>query len=161
MAATAAEIVKYSGSDLLCYRAGDPEALAFEQSERWDPMIAWARDALGARLSLAEGVMFVQQAPEALAAVASAVNRAIGDGPAAPLRAAALNIATTLTGSAILALAVAFGRVTPQEAWSIAHLDEDFQMRAWGSDAEAIARRDRRWRDMEAACLTLARLRTV
>ncbi len=33
MDATAAEIVKYAGSDLLCYRADDPEALVAEQVE--------------------------------------------------------------------------------------------------------------------------------
>lgn len=159
LAATAAEIVKYAGSDLLCYRAGDPEALAQEQSERWDPVLDWARDALGARLALAEGVMFVEQPAEALAAIATAVDRAIGTGDAAPLRAAALNVVTTLTGSALLALAVAAGRLSAEEAWSIAHVDEDFQIRAWGSDAEAMDRRARRWREMEAAGLVLNLLR--
>ncbi|HEY8580881.1 MAG TPA: ATPase, partial [Beijerinckiaceae bacterium] len=62
-----------------------------------------------------------------------------------------LNVMTTLTGSAILALAVAHGAMTAGEAWSAAHVDEDFQARAWGEDAEARARRDRRWLEMQAA----------
>ena len=158
MDATAAEIVKYAGSDLLCYRAGEPQALAAEQSERWDPLIAWAREALGARFHLAEGVMFVDQPAETKHVIAAAVARIVGDGPAASLRAAALNVVTTLTGSALIALALAHRRLTAQEAWSLAHLDEDFQMRAWGADSEALARRERRWREMQAAGLVLDRL---
>lgn len=58
---------------------------------------------------------------------------------------------TTLTGSALLALAVARGALTPTETWIAAHVDEDFEMRAWGEDAEALRRRARPWREMEAA----------
>ena len=58
---------------------------------------------------------------------------------------------TTLTGSALLALAVAEGFLDAPGAWKAAHVDEDFQMRAWGADDEALARRERRWREMEAA----------
>lgn len=159
LAATAAEVVKYAGSDLLCYRAGDPEALAQEQSERWDPMLVWARETLGARLALAEGVIFVEQPPDALSAIAAAVDRVIGSGEAAPLRAAALNVVTTLTGSALLALALATGATDAEQAWSLAHLDEDYQIRAWGDDSEALARRERRWREMQVAGLVLDQLR--
>jgi chaperone required for assembly of F1-ATPase len=58
---------------------------------------------------------------------------------------------TTLTGSALLALAVAKARLAAEEAWRAAHIDEDFQISRWGGDAEAAARREARWREMEAA----------
>ncbi len=154
--ATLAEVVKYAGSDLLCYRACEPEALAAEQTVNWDPLIDWARETLGARFVLAEGVMFVAQPPHALENVGMTVAESAGAGPAAPLRAAALNTVTTLTGSAILALALARGRIAAEEAWRLAHLDEDFQMRVWGGDGEALARRARRWREMEAAARILS-----
>ena len=60
---------------------------------------------------------------------------------------------TTLTGSALLALAVARGRLSPEEAWRAAHVDEDFQAERWGVDAEAAARREARRREFEAAAL--------
>jgi chaperone required for assembly of F1-ATPase len=50
-----------------------------------------------------------------------------------------------------LALAVALGRLTPEEAWAAAHVDEDWQISQWGEDAEAKARRENRWRDFAAA----------
>ena len=62
---------------------------------------------------------------------------------------------TALTGSAVLALAVALGRLTPEEAWALAHVDEDWQINKWGEDAEATARREHRWGEFEAACRML------
>ena len=64
---------------------------------------------------------------------------------------------TTLTGSVLLALAVARGRLTPAEAWSLAHIDEDFQIEQWGVDTEAAGRRAKRWIEMQAACRVLGR----
>jgi chaperone required for assembly of F1-ATPase len=54
---------------------------------------------------------------------------------------------------------VAHGRLSAQDAWAAAHVDEDFQMELWGEDDEAMLRRAARWREMEAAALLLASLR--
>jgi chaperone required for assembly of F1-ATPase len=58
---------------------------------------------------------------------------------------------TTLTGSVLLALAVARRELTPEAAWEAAHVDEDFQMRVWGADIEALDRRAKRFTEMRAA----------
>jgi chaperone required for assembly of F1-ATPase len=151
MAQVEAELVKYAGSDMICYRAGEPESLVAAQRATWDPLLAFARDKLGARLTLAEGVMFAAQ-PEASAnAIAAAVRAFAGEGAGAPLRLAALHVMTTLTGSLILALAKALNEIDLAGAWAAAHVDEDFQMRTWGEDAEAMARRAVRFREMAAA----------
>ncbi|MDB5570309.1 MAG: ATPase [Hyphomicrobiales bacterium] len=155
MEAVAAEIVKYAGSDLLCYRAGDPRSLVAEQADAWDPVLAWMRERHGAFFILAEGVMFVEQGDAAMAAVRKAVAQSVGEGDAAPLRLAALNVITTLTGSALLALAFAQGFLSAEETWKAAHVDEDFQIRNWGEDFEAAARRERRWAEMQAAAAVL------
>ena len=60
---TRAEIARYAGSDLLCYRAEGPEALAERQRLAFDPMLDWAAETLGARFALAAGVMHVEQPP--------------------------------------------------------------------------------------------------
>ncbi|WP_276200538.1 ATP12 family protein [Chelatococcus sp. XZ-Ab1] len=146
MAAVAADVVKYAGSDLLCYRAEGPERLVARQRDIWDPMLAWAREALGARFVLAEGVMFVAQPEESLAAMAAAVARF-----EAPVALAALHVLTTLSGSAVIALAVAHGHLTAEAGWRASHLDEEVQMEIWGEDEEALARRAVRWRDFAAA----------
>lgn len=150
MAAVAADIARHAGSDLICYRAAEPDELVTAEEAAWSPLVVWAREALGARLRLAEGAVHVSQDPEAVVAV----ERAVAGFDALGL--AALHTVTTLTGSAILALAVARRRLTPAEAWEAAHVDEDFQMRLWGRDEIALATRAARWREMEAACLILA-----
>ncbi len=146
MDATRAEIARYAGSDLLCYRAEGPETLAERQRAAFDPVLRWAADRLGARFHLAVGVVHVAQPPEAIAAVRSALD-AVDD----PVTLAALSVVTNLTGSALLALAVHGGLLTPAEAWAAAHVDEDYQNEQWGVDEEASARRASRWRDMQAA----------
>jgi chaperone required for assembly of F1-ATPase len=151
MADVEAEIAKYAASDLICYRAGEPESLAAAQCAAWDPLVAFARDQLGAKLALAEGVMFIEQPQEALDAIARALRQYVGEGPGAPLRLAALNVMTTLTGSAIIALAAALHQIDARTAWDAANVDEDWQMRAWGADPEAMARRATRHREFEAA----------
>jgi len=149
-----ADVLRYAGSDLICYRAGEPEALALAQAAKWNPLVDFARNALGARLMLAEGVMFAPQPPEALAAIARAVRVYVGDsGAESYLKLTSLHMMTTLTGSCIIALAVALGRIDVNEAWACANVDQDFQMASWGEDAEALARREGQLQDMRAAAL--------
>lgn len=145
--AVRADIARFAESDLVCYRAGEPEGLVALQHRHWDPLVAWARDELGITLVLAEGVMHVAQ-PEATLQRARDLLA-----PLAPLGLAAMHVLTTLTGSLVVALAVARGKLTPDEAWTAAHVDEDWQIRQWGEDAEARRRREMNRRDFDAAAL--------
>ncbi len=140
------DVLRFASSDMLCYRAGSPERLVDRQTQLWDPVIDWAASKLGARFVLAEGVMHVEQPREALTAFSVHLGQ-FGD----PFAIAALHTITTLTGSAILALAVARGEITGDEAWKLAHVDEDWTIEHWGEDAEAAARRAVREREMAAA----------
>ncbi|MEO8420266.1 MAG: ATP12 family protein [Hyphomicrobium sp.] len=141
----AAEIVRFAGSDLLCYRAEGPSALADLQSMTWDPTLSWIEAETGERFLLAEGVMPVTQSRHALEGFATLLV------PFNAFALACLHVMTTLTGSAFLALAVAKGRMSLAEAWAAAHLDEDWQIARWGIDVEAADRRERRWQEMQSA----------
>ena len=146
-AEVAAEIEKYLGTDMLFYRAGEPEGLVAMQAKHWDPILTWAREAHGARFVLAEGVMYVAQPAHALEAIRPAIRRNV----AARRR----QLITTLTGSALIALALARGHFDAEAAWAAAHVDEDWQMPLWGSDEIALKRRAFRWEEMRAASLVL------
>ncbi|MCH9808869.1 MAG: ATPase [Alphaproteobacteria bacterium] len=148
----AADIVSFAGSDLVCYRAEDPVDLVALQAKAWDPIIGWAREALGARFVLAEGVMPVEQPVEALQAVAKDVAGFNA------LQLAALHVLTTLSGSALISLAHARGAISAEEAWAIAHVDEDFQITQWGADEEARLRREKRGAEFAAASRVLKAL---
>src|SRR3954468_7299265 len=153
----AAEIEKYLGTDLLFYRAATPAGLVASQQSHWDPIVDWAREALGARFVLTEGIVHVSQPT---AAIAAAV-RAIPDGAdvKAAWRLGALNVVTTLTGSALLALALAAGRLTTDAAWAAAHVDEDWNMQFLGRDDVILTRRAYRFAEMQAAASVLDALR--
>ncbi|WP_132255098.1 ATP12 family chaperone protein [Methylobacterium segetis] len=145
------DLAAYAGTDLLAYRAESPERLVAAQGAAWDPVLDWAREALGARLILSEGVMHVTQPEETVAALRGAIQAARG-----PFRLAALHTMTTLTGSLLLALAVLNGRLTPEEAWAAAHVDESYQASVWGRDAEAEARLSARRAEFDAAARVAA-----
>ncbi|HSP23600.1 MAG TPA: ATP12 family protein [Saliniramus sp.] len=144
--AVADEIVKYAGSDLVCYRAGEPERLVAAQAQHWDPVLAFARERYGARFLLSEGIVFVEQPQEAIAAIRARVAQ-----ESDPFRLAALNVMTTLTGSALVALATADGALDADTAWDVAHVDEMVQESIWGEDADALRRRAVRKIDFDAA----------
>jgi chaperone required for assembly of F1-ATPase len=139
------DMLGYAGSDLICYRADGPEALTVAQARRWDPLVAFAEKKLKAPLRLAHGLVHVQQPRTSLEAIRERLETFDAWGLAA------LHVLTGLTGSALVALAVALGELTPEEAWDAAHVDEDWQISQWGEDAEAAERRKRHFRDFAAA----------
>jgi len=143
------DVLAHAKADLLCYRASGPEALLEAQARHWDPVVAWAGEELRAPVTLTEGVVHVAQPESSLGALRTEVER-LGE-----FELAALHVMTALTGSALLALAVARKRLAPEEAWEAAHVDEDFQISQWGEDAEAKARRVARKRDFDAAARAL------
>jgi len=149
--AVRAEIVRYAGSDALCYRAGEPQELVERQETIWGPILRETETRLGSRFLLAQGVMFAQQPETTLAAVATRV-AAIP----APLALAGAHNVMTLTGSTILMLALADGALDAEATWNAAHLDEDYQIGIWGQDEEAAERRVIRRAEFEAAALLLA-----
>ena len=146
--AVAEEIAKYLGSDLLFYRAETPKTLVDRQSQAWDPVLAWARGTFGANFKPTQGVVHVTQPAEAVEALQSVI-------PRDPWRLAAVSSVTTVTGSALLALAIAQGAIDVDTAWAAAHVDEDWQMAQWGRDELALERRAHREAEFRAAASVL------
>ena len=144
----AADIRKYLGSDLVYYRAGTPPRLRTRQAQHWDPILAWARDALSAEFKTGEGIVHVAQPDAAIEAAAAAI-------PEDAWRLGALHVATTLTGSALIALALLRGRLSADTAWQAAHIDEDWNMEQWGSDEIALSYRAFRFAEFQAAATVL------
>lgn len=137
------EMVDYANSDLLCYRALEPESLVQRQNEAWDPVLSWLEKTHGCRLFCIGGLMHKGQQEEALQKF-EIILRA-----RSAIMLAALHNMTTLTGSAVLSLGVCDGYVDYHTAWDHAHVDEDWQIDQWGRDEDAIAHRHRRWLEME------------
>jgi chaperone required for assembly of F1-ATPase len=151
--AVADDVAKYFGSDLLFYRAGHPDALVAREAAAWDPVLFWAADTLGAHFMLAEGIVYVHQPDPAIAAARAAL-------PDDPWAIAAVHIVTTLTGSALLALALLHGVLDQDQVWAAAHVDENWNIEHWGEDAEVAARREARLVDFRAAAYVIDALKS-
>ena len=124
---------EYGGTDLLCYRAAAPQALVDRQAAGWDPLLEWARLRYDAPLQVTVGVMFIAQPPASLAALRAAVFAQT------PFQLAALHDLIAISGSLVLGLAVAEGRLSAEEAFSLSRIDEQWQIDQWGEDEEAAA----------------------
>jgi len=127
-------ILRFGENDLLCYRAHQPPGLAARQREGWDPLLTWVRQRHGAQMRLAEGLTHVDQTPDALLALRQALEEE------GPFTLGALHVIASITGSAVLALAVAAGFITGEEAFALSRIDEAYQAEKWGEDAEAARR---------------------
>jgi len=132
--ATADQIARYAGSDLLLYFAEDPEALVRRQTEHWGPLLDRAE--AEARLSFvrASGIIHQEQPQETLAEVRR-IALALDD-----FALAGLAFGVALFGSAILAIGVQRGWLNGVQAFELSRLDEAWQEEQWGVDEEAAER---------------------
>jgi chaperone required for assembly of F1-ATPase len=137
----AADLALYGETELLCYRAEEPFALVAKQNQDWNPLLGWAQARYDVSFTLVRGIMHQPQPPETLARLGEAVQSFT------PFELAALSPLVTISGSLVIALALAEGAITPQAAFDAAHLDELWQEEQWGADdfaldARAVRRRD-------------------
>jgi chaperone required for assembly of F1-ATPase len=145
------DVAKYFASDLLFYRASHPERLVAREAAHWYPILFWAAETFNAHFILAEGVVHVRQPDQAVAAARAAL-------PADPWAIAAMHVITTLTGSALLALALFHDVIDHAQAWAAAHVDEDWNAEQWGVDEEAAAGKAAKLVDFNAAVRVLKAL---
>ena len=144
------QTVAYARTDLLCYRADSPPELTDRQAASWQPLLDWAAETYRARLKVTCGVTPADQPEAALDALRAAVE-ALDD-----IELTALAGVTGASGSLIVALALAAGRIDADAAHAVSQLDESYQVEKWGEDADAQARRRRLHADIRAAAAFLA-----
>lgn len=144
-AAFARGLAAYGESDLLCYRSEGPGELVRRQDETWDPLLLWARRRYDIEIETAVGVMHRAQPPQTVERLARAV------AARGPFQLAALSPLVTISGSLVIALALAEGEISLDTAWNSATLDEAWQAEQWGEDALAVQALELRRREFEAA----------
>lgn len=138
-------LASYAESDLTCYRATGPRELVEVQEIAWDALQAWARRRFDIDFANTQGITHVDQ-PQA---TIDRLSHAIGAFDAFHL--AGLSPIITIGGSAVAALALIEGAITPQQAWDAVSIDDRWQLEQWGSDAEAEASLENRRHDFMAA----------
>ncbi len=146
-------VMRFADNDLLCYRAHQPPDLVARQSAGWDPWLDWARRRHGANMTVAAGLNHVDQTPDALAALREAVDELD------PFSLGALHVIASITGSLVLALAVADNAANGAQVFALSRIDESYQAERWGEDAEAAKRATALAHELDKAVelITLAR----
>lgn len=145
VAAYTQQIAAYGETDLLCYRADNPAILVARQMATWQPLVEWVGEAFSAALTVTHGVTPIAQPSESLTALQAAV--------AAHniFEMSALGLATTASGSLIIALALSQGRLDAETAFEAGYLDETWQVEKWGTDEDAEASRETARTDLKTA----------
>jgi chaperone required for assembly of F1-ATPase len=134
-------LARYAETDLACYRAEGPSALATRQEKSWDELLGWARRRYDVDFATTTGLTHVSQPEATVERLAHAV--AALD----PFRLAGLSALVTIGGSLVGALAVLEKALTPEQSWDAVTIDDRWQLEQWGSDAEAEKALENRRRD--------------
>lgn len=130
------QLLEYGGSDLVCYLATHPTDLVRRQKQRWLPLTAWMKEKYGIGFEIVSGIKYHHQSQESLDKLQTLLEN---------LNAAdftSVQAASATTGSVVIALALLENRISPEEAYQAACVDEIYQLATWGADAEAQKRLD-------------------
>lgn len=149
-AAFVSAIGEYAETDLLCYRAQAPAALAQRQAAAWTPWLDWAQARYSVRFHVVTGIMHRPQAEQTVARLQAAV-AALSD-----WQLAAASKLAALSGSLVAVLALAEGAADAEQIWPDLILDELWQEEYWGADDYAAKNRRDREADFMAAARFLA-----
>lgn len=139
-----AETHDYITTDLLCYRALEPQDLVHQQNALWNQWVDWAEKRYGIQLVLVAGIMPAPQSDQVLDSMEARI-AALDD-----FALTAVWLLAKHTGSLLLALAVWENAATPEEAFIASRLEEMHQNAQWGEDEEAVRRRESAAMEMAA-----------
>ena len=148
-------LAQFGESDLLCYRAEGPAPLVHRQAEHWDPILDWAKRRFDIAFENITGIVHRPQPPATLDRLYATVLART------PFELAGLSPLVTVSGSLLIALAVAEQAIGLDAAWNAATLDEQWQAETWGEDAEAAKALAARRIDFDAGARFLNLLRVV
>ena len=136
LSALSSEMQNYIMNDLLCYRELEDIKLQECQSKHWDPWLKWSKTEFNFELKPTKGVMPINQDENNASLLLSLISQMDIWQFTCFVR------ATTLSGSAILSLALLKKRLNADELFFLCFLDELYQVERWGEDEEALEKRN-------------------
>lgn len=128
-------LIAHAETELLCFRAEGPASLVERQAKLWQPLLDWLALSYDAPLIVSHAIAAPDQPPSSLAALRKAMS-AMDD-----LKLAGIGVAVAASGSLVVSLALADGRIDATQAFDACELDASFQIERWGEDSESTARR--------------------
>ena len=143
------EISDYAGTDLVCYRASEPDELVRRQEEAWQPSLDWMAKRYDIAFETTVSLLPASQPEVTLSRVGNVI-AAIDDWPLVGVHAA-----TTTLGSVVLALALWHGQLDADAAADASLVDALFEIERWGEERDAVKRHQALKRDVRGATLFL------
>ena len=147
------EVIKFAAGDLLLYRADHPQELVSQQEVIWDNALVTLARHFGVSFQPTIGILHQEQPKATLDRLAESL---VGENL---FTLTALVSITGLTGSGLLAIGLLNRLFSPDQVWTAAHVDEDYQIAQWGEDEEASERRAKRRVEFDVAVAVLEALR--
>lgn len=128
------DLQRYAGSDLIAYRAAEPDELAVRQAKAWDVWTDRAAGDFPPGIVTTTGIMPVAQ-DEAYTNALMREVRALDD-----FRLTVFTLIVQTSGSALLSLMLMRGELTADELHALSVVDEHYSQDKWGEDWEATDR---------------------
>ncbi|AMO70917.1 ATP12 family chaperone protein [Sphingorhabdus sp. M41] len=139
-------IAAFADSDMLYYRADQgQQALIAHQAEHWDPLLDWARQRYDVGFNLIHGIRYEAQPEATIARLTNVVEAQDG------FTIAAMLSLVGLSGSLIATLGLVEQTHDTKTLWPLVNLEELWQEQQWGRDDVAVAMRDLKRAEFEAA----------
>ena len=130
-------VLGFSNTDLICYRADGPNELVDLQNSSWNPIISFIKKYIDVELKFFIGVMPSKQSLEIFNRLKTLIN-SFSD-----IEISALHRITNLTGSIFISICILKGDVLKNEAFELSFLDELYQAKNWGIEQESLDKRNK------------------
>ena len=126
-------VMRYLDTDLVCYWAKEPEALAKRQKEIWGRWVKWFDEHFEVPLYTTKKIDAIKQEEEAHKRAWNYIE-ALDDSYFT-----ILHIMTSLSGSLVLALAFVEGDITPEEIFQASYLEELYRGEIYNEEKHGAA----------------------
>lgn len=143
------ELLDYVTTDLVRYRAPSPRELRSLQVEKWDPILSIYHKKFGIKLSTTVGLGQLDQDTGSIRNFKGLI------GLCTDKRLFLIHKLCQILGSALLAVLLEKGQITDKKAWTLSHIEEDWQQRKWGIDQESLKIRNNKWKTFKLLTLCL------
>ncbi|KAI6150289.1 ATP12-domain-containing protein [Pisolithus tinctorius] len=144
-----ATLLNYLDTDTICFHHDDPPPLVELQQKRWEPVLEWVKVTYGVEVKVFDSILLHSQ-PEQ-------TKKVLGDviGQMDPWEMAAMERATYVTKSFLVALALVKRHLTVEQAAAAAQVEVESQIQRWGEveDTHDVDFHDVRRELGSSACL--------
>ncbi len=123
-------LVEYGSCDPICYIASEPKKLHLKQENLYIPLIDWAEKFFSIKLNIGTGLLFVEQ-PSLNANMIKKYLEELDN-----FHLTVLHELTKSLGSLFTCLALYKNVISPELAWEVANVEDNFRIEVWGEVEE-------------------------